>query len=66
MASYRTCPRYYPNTHSDQIGDDWTKASKVIELTTYWTPDARPPARQYAAGKTIIRYKNISEALMQI
>ena len=30
-----------------KFGDDWTKASKVIELTTYWTPPA--------AGKTIIR-----------
>ena len=34
-----------------KFGDDWTKASKVIEPTTYWTPPDRP----YAAGKTIIQ-----------
>ena len=32
MASYRTCPRYYANTHSE-FGEDWTEAFKVIELT---------------------------------
>ena len=36
MASYRTCSRYYANTHSDQIWY-WTKASKVVGLKTYRT-----------------------------
>ena len=34
-----------------KFGDDWTKASKVIELTTYWMTPARP----YTPGKTIIQ-----------
>ena len=34
MASYRTCPRYIMPIHIlTKVGDDWAKASKVIELT---------------------------------